>query len=70
MWVAMGQLEIPPHPLSGEGLLQGTSQGLGGTGNGSEGWVSWEDPDWIHPSLFIARGGKQAAAGPLPITTP
>lgn len=29
-------------------------------GNGSEGWVSWEDPDWIHPNPFIPRAGKRA----------
>lgn len=39
------------------------------TRNSSEGWVSWEDPGWIHPKLFIPRVGL-GLAGSWPVTAP
>lgn len=60
--VAMGQLEISPHPLGGEGLVQGTPCAVGV--HSSEGWVSWEDPDWIPPNLSIPMVASWLRLGP------
>lgn len=59
----MGQWEISPHPLGGEGLVQGTPCAVGV--HSSEGWVSWEDPDWIPPNLSIPMVASWLGLGPV-----